>query len=252
MRASPSAVAEVERTWRPERELEELQRYLGDDFDHERLTHHVLEVEREEAAAPDAAHFYRTSTAYLYDLTVFAMGPTKAPYHALVRRLFPPGSHLLDYGCGIGSDGLRLLEAGYRITFADYANPSTEYLRWRLGQRGLAAEVLDVEADVGSGYDGVYCFDVIEHVEDPVAFLGGLEATARTVVVNLLEPAPDDPHVHRPLDVGGLLGCIARHRVRHHAVHHGRSHLVAYDVVPEPGRRRLASRLRLLLSAGGR
>jgi len=234
----PPDHGEIERTWRPERELEELQLYLGDEFDHERLTHHVLEVEREEAAAADERAFYRSSTAYLYDLTVFAMSPTKVPYHALLHRLFAPGSHLLDYGCGIGSDGLKLLEAGYRVTFADFANPSTEYLRWRLAHRGLDAEVLDVEAEVGGGYDGVYCFDVIEHVEDPAAFLDTLESRAATVVVNLLEPAPGDTHVHRPLDVRRLLRHVGRHRLRHHAVHHGRSHLVAYDVAPDPRRTR--------------
>jgi hypothetical protein len=227
---------EVERTWRPDRELAELQLYLGDDFDHDRLTHHVLEVEREEAAAVDERDFYRTSTAYLYDLTVFAMGPTKVPYHALLRDLFEPGAHLVDYGCGIGSDGLRLLEAGYRVTFADFANPSTDYLRWRLAHRGLTAEVLDVEAGIGSGYDGVFCFDVIEHVAEPAAFLGMLEAIAPTVVVNLLEPAPGDTHLHRLLDVDQLVRHMRRHRLRHHAVHHGRSHLVAYDVVAAPRR----------------
>ena len=54
---------------------------------------------------------------------------------------------MLDYGCGIGSDGLALIEAGYEVTFADFDNPSTRYLRWRLEQRGLDAPVHDLDRE---------------------------------------------------------------------------------------------------------
>jgi hypothetical protein len=109
----------------PERELAELREYLGDDFSLERLQRHQAFVESE-LARLGAERFYRSSTAYLYDLTVFAMSATKEPYlHELARAVDPP-ARVLDYGCGIGSDGLLLLEAGYRVEFADFASPSTE------------------------------------------------------------------------------------------------------------------------------
>src|SRR5256885_11226080 len=71
--------------WEAERELEELRAYLGDRYDHSRLVHHREEVEREEAAASDEGAFYRTSEAYLYDLTAFAMSGTKLHYLADLR-----------------------------------------------------------------------------------------------------------------------------------------------------------------------
>ncbi|MFN2536567.1 MAG: glycosyltransferase family 2 protein, partial [Mycobacteriales bacterium] len=83
-------------------ELEELKEYLGNDYDEQRLQAHQHLVDAEEHAAPDDATFYRTSEAYLYDLTVFAMSGTKRPYRRMVRRLAPVGARLLDYGCGIG------------------------------------------------------------------------------------------------------------------------------------------------------
>jgi 2-polyprenyl-3-methyl-5-hydroxy-6-metoxy-1,4-benzoquinol methylase len=224
--------ATIEAEWNPARELDELQAYLGDGYDHERLTAHVDGVLREEAQAPDELTFYRTSEANLYDLTVFAMSPTKVPYHAVLRRLIPPGASLLDYGCGIGSDGLRLLEAGYRVTFADFDNPSTRYLRWRLRRRGLAADIADVDDVVPGGFDAVYSFDVIEHTADPLAFLTILEAKARWVVVNFLEPIPDDIHVHKPLPVSSLVDHAARHPLGHYRRYHRRSHLVAYASRP--------------------
>ena len=214
--------------WEAERELEELRAYLGDRYDHRRLVHYREEIEREEAAASDKATFYRTSEAYLYDLTAFAMSGTKFHYLADLRRHVPRGSYVLDYGCGIGSDGLRLLDAGYRVAFADFDNPSTRYLRWRLRQRGSDAPVFDLDGDVPGGFDAAFAFDVIEHVEDPFAFLEELERRAAVVVVNFLEHDPEDTHLHRPLPVGALLDHATRRGVLRYRFYHGRSHVVVY------------------------
>jgi hypothetical protein len=210
-------------------ELEELKAYLGDAYDHQLLVGHRQAVDAELAAVGDEATLYRTSRAYLYDLTAFAMSGAKAPYVDLLRRAVPPGAWVLDYGCGIGSDGLALLEAGYRVSFADFANPSTEYLRWRLARRGLDAPVHDLDAGPPpGGHDLVYAFDVIEHVEDPFAFLAAVEALAGRVLVNFLAPEPGETALHRPLPIGRLLRHAAARRLEHHRVHHGRSHLVLY------------------------
>ena len=226
-------------------ELEELQAYLGDDYDEQRLMAHQHLVDEEEHAAPDEATFYRTSQAYLYDLTVFAMSGTKRPYRRMVRRLTAPGSRLLDYGCGIGSDGLRLLDDGRRVEFADFANPSTDYLRWRLARRGIEAPVHDIEAAVPEGFDLVYCFDVIEHVDDPFGFLHRLESLADLVVVNFLEPTPDDVHVHKPLPIEALLDHVVAHGLVSYRLHHGRSHLVAYRGRAASASERAAGRLKI-------
>jgi SAM-dependent methyltransferase len=217
----------------PDRELRELREYLGADFSLQRLERHVLEMEEEAALIGDAERLYRTSQAYLYDLTVFAMSRTKEPYLRTLARAVAPPARVLDYGCGIGSDGLLLLEAGYRVEFADFDSPSTEYLRWRLDHRGLEAPFHDLDTDPpGDGFDLAYAFDVIEHVPDPLAFLGGLESRARLVLVNFLEGEDDNP-LHERLDVAALLEYAAGRGLRGYRVYHGRSHLVLY----EPGRR---------------
>jgi GT2 family glycosyltransferase/2-polyprenyl-3-methyl-5-hydroxy-6-metoxy-1,4-benzoquinol methylase len=217
-----------------EEELDELKRYLGDAYDYDKLAGHLKAVDAEEHDAPDETTFYRTSQAYLYDLTVFAMSGTKRPYRSAIRRLCPPGSRLLDYGCGIGSDGLRLIDAGYQVDFADFDNPSVEYLRWRLKQRGLDATIFDIESPADERrftsreHDLVYCFDVIEHVEDPVAFLARLESCADLVAVNFLEPREDDVHVHKRLPMKELLAHVTNRGIEHYALHYGRSHFVIY------------------------
>jgi len=234
--------------WEGERDLDDLRRYLGDDYDHDRLVRHARLVDEEEAAAPDELTFYRTSTAYLYDLTAFAMSGTKAPYLDAVRAVVRPDARLLDVGCGTGSDGLRLLDDGYLVEFADFDNPSTAFLRWRLADRGLQAPVHDVEGDLPGGFDLAYAWDVVEHVDDPVAFLQSLEAQARLVAVNLLRPAPGDAHVHHDLPVDDLVARAARRGLLLHRVHHGRSHLVVYrgDLADRaPGRLRSTAEQRL-------
>jgi hypothetical protein len=214
----------------PERELAELRDYLGDDYDHARLQRYEEAVDEELAQVGDEATLYRTSQMYLYNLTAFAMSRTKEPYLADLTDLVEPGARILDYGSGIGSDGLLLLEAGYEVGFADFANPSSEYLRWRLERRGFDAPVFDLDAEPPPpGWDAAYSFDVIEHVEDPFGFLATLEGLAKLVVVNFLDPLPDEPDVHHELPVGALVDHAAARRLRRYRLYHGRSHLVAYE-----------------------
>ena len=214
--------------WEGARDLDDLRAYLGDRFDIELLRSAPDAVEREHDAAPDEHTFYQTSEMYLYDLTAFAMSGTKVPYLADLRKAVPSGS-LLDWGCGIGSDGLRLLDRGYRVAFVDFDSPSTRYLRWRLERRGLDAPIYDLESDeIPGGFDAAYSFDVIEHVDDPFAFLDEMERRARIVAVNLLEPVENDTHLHKPLPIKELLDHARERGVVSYRLYHGRSHLVIY------------------------
>ena len=226
----------------PAREQAELEEYLGESFELRRLQQYELELEREFAGCGDEEAFYRSSEAYLYNLTAFAMTRTKLPYLRELVRLIEPGARVLDYGCGIGSDGLALLEAGFEVEFADFDNPSTAYLRWRLARRELSAPVWDLDVEVPGDFDAAYAFDVIEHVDDPFAFLGELEGRADLVLVNLLEPGPAErePASHRELPIPALAGHAADSGLRSYRILHGRSHLVAY----EPGRATALGRLR--------
>ncbi|MDQ6605107.1 MAG: methyltransferase domain-containing protein [Actinomycetota bacterium] len=238
--------ARLDLTFRPEREEAELREYLGERFELERLQRYHEQLESEFADCGDEAAFYRTSTGYLYNLTAFAMTGTKLPYlRELVRRV-PPGSRVLDYGCGIGSDGLLLAEAGYRVEFADFGNPSTRYLRWRLEHRGLQAPVHDLAEHVPGGFDAVYAFDVIEHVDDPFAFLAELERRAHLVEVNFLEPVPGETALHHDLPVAALLAHVSRHSLSGYRLLHGRSHLVLYGSGPTSAIQRLISRGRIV------
>jgi SAM-dependent methyltransferase len=157
------------------------------------------------------------------------MTGTKLPYLRELTRAAPPGARVLDYGCGIGSDGLALAEAGYRVAFADFDNPSTRYLRWRLERRRLEADVYDLDRErPPAAFDLAYAFDVIEHVDDPFDFLARMERCARLVVVNFLEPRPGETELHRELPVGELVKHAVGRGLLRYRRFHDRSHLVLY------------------------
>ncbi len=233
--------------FQPEREEADLRDYLGDAYDRGRLERYQEVLDEEVAAVGDEAELYRTSEAYLYNLTVFAMSGTKLPYLQALTSRVPPGSRVLDYGCGIGSDGLMLLEAGYRVEFADFDNPSTAYLRWRLEQRSLEAPIHDLDEEVPDGFDAAYAFDVIEHVADPYAFLREMERRAALVEVNLLEFDENEQDLHYELPIRDMLRYAARRRLELYRFLHGSSHLLLYGPEPVGPLRRLPNLARLAL-----
>lgn len=213
---------------KPEREEEELRAYLGDEYRQEYLHNYQDLLDAEVASVGDEAELYRTSRAYLYNLTAFAMTGTKLPYLQMLVDRVAPGARILDYGCGIGSDGLLLLDAGYEVEFADFANPSVDYLRWRLQQRGYDAKVHDLDGDVPGGFDAAYAFDVVEHVPDSFGLLAEMESRARLVEVNLLEYDAHEQELHYRLPIGRLLLHAARHQLEDYRILYGTSHVILY------------------------
>jgi hypothetical protein len=138
------------------------------------------------------------------------------------------------------------------VEFADFDNPSTRYLQWRLKQRSLDAPVHDIEASVPAGFDAAYSFDVIEHVPDPYAFLREMESRARLVEVNLLEFDPNEQELHHELPISALVRYAAARDLQSYRVLHGTSHLIVYRSQPAGPVRRAINLAKVAVVRAGR
>lgn len=199
-------------------EWKELAEYLGSAFHPEYCVDTSWRLAEEFRQYDNEAEFYEHSQMYLYDLANFATSKLKETFRGLVRVVAPRGALLLDYGCGTGSDGIRFIEQGYQVSFADLTSPSTDYLLWRLSRRNYVARFFDVQKDLIPPHDVAYAFDVLEHVNDPVAILNKLTTIAQVIVVNFVT-TPDYAlatfPMHHNHDWESILGRI---RQEHHLI----------------------------------
>lgn len=145
---------------------QELKDYIeeqGGEFDHSKMGGFDALVEQERATFEDDISFYKHGLSYLYHLTAFDLDQWKRPYFWAIKEQVPP-CDVLDYGCGIGADGLRLERQGFTPSFADFDSECTKYLKWRLEQRGKDWSVYDIETDEIPRHSLVVSLDVVEHI----------------------------------------------------------------------------------------
>lgn len=93
----------------------------------------------------------------------------------LIRSQFPPGSMILDVGFGRGEFLEHLLRTGYEVVGTEVSREGVPGAWDRLAGKGSVR--LYMTEDPGSVLerpDCTTCFQVLEHLEDPVSFLRSL------------------------------------------------------------------------------
>ena len=73
---------------------------------------------------------------------------------------------ILDFGCGIGQDGISLAEAGFKVTLSDLPGKTFDFAKWRAERRGSNIEFANSD-ELAEEYDAILCFDVLEHLLEP-------------------------------------------------------------------------------------
>lgn len=156
------------------RGLTELEEYLGGDFQKYYDSSVALAnewVSNEPESKDEVNDFYRKNKNYLYNLTIwFESGdrPNFADEIKQVAEKYDVHS-FLDFGCGVGNDGLELIEQGYNVTFADFECPSVDFLKWRAKKRGIDIDFIDIEhTTIYPPTEVFFAIDVLEHVLDPL------------------------------------------------------------------------------------
>lgn len=111
--------------------------------------------------------FYQDENFYIFDLAAWHMSGRKQFDELATRNLVNKGCEtVLDYGCGIGANGILAAQQGMHVTFADYDCPAFRFCKYRVEKLGLSNvsfKTIGVDAIDGQ-FDGVMCFDVLEHL----------------------------------------------------------------------------------------
>lgn len=93
---------------------------------------------------------------------------------ALLRNMqVHPPARVLDVGCGWGLNLAALERAGYRTTGLDVSRRALEGLD-RPGRELIEADLTQPLPEAAEHYDAVLALDVIEHLDDDRAAVGGL------------------------------------------------------------------------------
>ena len=129
--------------------------------------------------------FYDQSPAHLFELTWWhTLVDDQTPLAYVLALEFArrhPGRRYLDFGAGIGSGAVLFAREGFEVALADISSPLLRFGEWRLGQRGLRGQILDLKTLElpAQAFDVITTMDVLEHLADPVQAVDRLAAALR-------------------------------------------------------------------------
>jgi 2-polyprenyl-3-methyl-5-hydroxy-6-metoxy-1,4-benzoquinol methylase len=85
--------------------------------------------------------------------------------------------HLLDFGSGVGVSAVLFHKHVETVTLADVSSTLLDFCRWRLRQRGIKADFIDLKTASlpANRFDLVTAMDVFEHLEDPSEAIASLD-----------------------------------------------------------------------------
>ncbi|MFK7852264.1 MAG: class I SAM-dependent methyltransferase [Akkermansiaceae bacterium] len=128
-------------------------------------------------------HFYETTDSFLYELAIWNLNQLKQEMGVwccdwITRHLGK--CEVLSIGDGLGFECLRFARAGHEVTYFEVPGYCAEFAK-KLFQNThtMVTHLTSPKAIPEASSDAIICLDVLEHVEDPVAFLEVLKGYLR-------------------------------------------------------------------------
>jgi mycofactocin glycosyltransferase len=140
-------------------------------------------VKRDDPASID--RFYDESHAHLFELMWWhSLAEDQTPLAYVLALDFArrrPGRRCLDFGAGVGSGAILFAEHGFEVALADISSPLLRFAEWRLAQRGVSAQIIDLKTArlPTNTFDLITTMDVFEHLRDPLAAVDQLADALR-------------------------------------------------------------------------
>jgi hypothetical protein len=198
----------------------ELREYLGNKWEPDWTVWNNERLRKELKGYADGWDFYRRSKYAVYLLAHVSISEWRRPYLTFVREVAPPGL-VLEYHAGVGGFGLQLYDGwGYEPAFADFQTKATPFLKWRLRQRELKADLYDLEKDDLLHYPLVICFDALERYEpeQQQVLIERLAVLGKKVIINATRDSFVEPGRYHPVNISALLDQIGDRMIKHKIV----------------------------------
>jgi SAM-dependent methyltransferase len=112
--------------------------------------------------------FYKETENYIFELACWHRSPQRKYLTKMAVDICSRSKlhTILDFGCGIGQDGISFAEAGFRVTLSDLPGKTFDFAKWRAEKRGLNINFVNSD-ELAEEYDAILCFDVLEHLLEP-------------------------------------------------------------------------------------
>jgi len=120
--------------------------------------------------------FYKKCKNYIFDLAAWHEKPYKMKWDLdlikIVKSVNPMAKTVLDYACGIGSNGFLFYEAGFDVTLADLESFSLDFTKFIIKKYNLSIKVIEIDKEeIKNKFDVILCLDTLEHVLNPKKLL---------------------------------------------------------------------------------
>ncbi|MFC1653295.1 hypothetical protein ACFL1M_00415 [Patescibacteria group bacterium] len=168
--------------------LQELEIYLGSSFVEYFDSSLAIAndwLNKNPSSKEEVADFYKNTNEYLYNLIIWYESGDRDTFSSDMDKISKrfSVSSFVDYGCGVGNDGLLMIEKGFRAEFVDYMCPSVDFLKWRLNNRALKNVIIDVEkARKLPDVEVFWAIDVLEHMVNPLEVVEKLSKKTKVFV----------------------------------------------------------------------
>ncbi|MCM8823080.1 MAG: methyltransferase domain-containing protein [Candidatus Omnitrophica bacterium] len=163
--------------------------------------------------------FYNTTQMEIFELMYWHYfkikdGPLQYTFALDIAQRYGFKNYL-DYGSGIGTGGILFALNNFNVSLADVSSTNLEFCKYRFYKRNLKAQLIHLLTSQkqlkGKEYEIITCFDVLEHVMDPLYVLNILKNVLRDngiLIINM--PFFNDDK--RPMHI--VKDCLIRNKIR--------------------------------------